>query len=164
MGACRPSGHGGGTYIRCGDELRAVLTPSAGRNYPLIFPRQGRRYILNPNAQSQDKRARTNPIPPIVASPIEQGSMCRFTYPGPLYSTVALAGANNSTDNKFRKNAISFRLVILSRDGEQSTSAWSVLSRYDVIIFFKLFLAASFSLYAFSEHFSNIALSIFCIT
>lgn len=69
--ASRPSGHGGSTYIRCGDELRAVLTLSVGRNYPLIFPRQGWCYILNPNAQSEDKRAWTNPIlaqPPLPAA------------------------------------------------------------------------------------------------
>lgn len=58
-GAGGPSGHGGSTYIRRRDELRAVLTPSVNRNYPLISHRQGRHHILNPNAQSQDKRGQT---------------------------------------------------------------------------------------------------------
>lgn len=43
-----------GMLNRSRDELRPVLTPSASRNYPLIFQRQGRRHTLNPNAQSRD--------------------------------------------------------------------------------------------------------------
>lgn len=56
--------------IRRRDELRAVLTPSVNRNYPLISHRQGRHHILNPNAQSQDKRGQTTPnLPPSPPHP-----------------------------------------------------------------------------------------------
>lgn len=100
MGARRPSGHGGGTYICCGDELRAVLTPLAGRNYPLIFPRQGWRYILNPNAQSQDKRARTNP------KPRHPPQCAGFYVPLHVFDLlIRSVGANNRKGNKCRKNA-----------------------------------------------------------
>lgn len=69
MGAGGPSGHGGSTYIRRRDELRAVLTPSVNRNYPLISHRQGRHHILNPNAQSQDKRGQTATATPVPDTP-----------------------------------------------------------------------------------------------
>jgi len=110
-------GHGGSSAKwprgwRCGDELRAVLTPSAGRNYPLIFPRQGRRYILNPNAQSQDKRARANqphPNPRGCLPNAGAGPPCAASRIRPSYS---IAKVNDRTDDKSREHLAFLRVSL----------------------------------------------------